>query len=296
MNYDPHSELTDPARPNSELWRLAAGLMMGVLVYYGLNWAIFALVALGAGDEAYMDFMQVVREGETPLAVLVQLYSFGCLGAAVMIVTAHMHNRPARGLLGPLPRAVRDFTRVFVGLALLYAVVTLLPPWTPAHDLELNLPVTAWLMMLPLAIPAVLVQVGSEELLFRGYLQQQLGARFANPLAWIGLPSLLFGALHFAPGVYGENALLIALWAALFGAAAADLTARSGSLGPAIGLHLFNNLGAILVTALPGPMSGLALFVVEHGPQAAELLRRTIPVDFAMLLVSWLTARLALRR
>ena len=296
MNYEPHRDLTDPARPSSELWRLAGGLMMGVLVYYGLNWAIFALVALGAGDEAYITFMQTVREGETPLAVLVQLYSFGCLGAAVMIVTAHMHHRPALGLLGPLPRALRDFTRVFAGLALLYAAVVLLPPWDQAQELKPNLPVMAWLLLLPLSIPAVMIQAGSEELLFRGYIQQQLGARFANPLIWLAGPAILFGALHYAPGQYGDNALLITLWAGAFGLAAADLTARSGSLGPALALHLFNNLGAILVTALPGPMSGLALFVVDQGPQAAEALRRTIPVDFALLGVSWLTARLALRR
>src|SRR6056297_1859064 len=119
MSYEPHSDLTDPARPSSELWRLGAGLVMGMLVYYGLRWGLLALIALGAGDEAYMGFIETVRQGRSPEAVLFQLYSFGCLGAAVMIVTAHLHLRPALGLIGPARRALRDFARVFGGLAAL---------------------------------------------------------------------------------------------------------------------------------------------------------------------------------
>jgi DNA-directed RNA polymerase subunit RPC12/RpoP len=38
----------------------------------------------------------------------------------------------------------------------------------------------------------VLIQTGAEEVLFRGYLQQQLAARFASPIAWMVLPSAIF--------------------------------------------------------------------------------------------------------
>ena len=76
----------------------------------------------------------------------------------------------------------------------------------------------------------------------------------------------------------------------------ADLTARSGSLGPAIAVHFCNNVSAILVVSLPDDLSGLALYLTPFGMQDTDALAAWLPVDFAMMLVFWLAARLAIRR
>ncbi len=55
---------------------------------------------------------------------------------------------------------------------------------------------------------ACLIQTGAEELVFRGYLQQQLAARFASPLIWMVLPALIFGAVHYDPATAGPNVWL----------------------------------------------------------------------------------------
>ena len=47
----------------------------------------------------------------------------------------------------------------------------------------------------------------------------------------MSLPSLLFGLLHYDPLTFGPNALPLAIWSAVFGLAAADLTARAGKTG-----------------------------------------------------------------
>jgi hypothetical protein len=88
-----------------------------------------------------------------------------------------------------------------------YAVMALIP--VPGATLLAETEDTLWASFLPLALVGVLVQTGAEEVLFRGYLQQQLAARFASPLAWMVLPSVIFALLHYQPELMGENAWLM---------------------------------------------------------------------------------------
>ena len=106
----------------------------------------------------------------------------------------------------------------------------------------------------------------------------------------------MFAAGHYAPGITGENAALVATWSCVFGLLAADLTARSGTLGPAIALHFLNNTVALLFISLPETLSGLALYLLPYDMSQTGLLRQWLFVDFAVMMVCWLTARLALRR
>jgi uncharacterized membrane protein len=94
----------------------------------------------------------------------------------------------------------------------------------------------------------------------------------------------------------GELAWVIVLWSALFGLALADLTARAGTLGPAIALHLINNATAILFISMPDSLSGLSLYHSPFDMSDEAMVRAWMPVEFMMILVSWLAARLAIRR
>ena len=76
----------------------------------------------------------------------------------------------------------------------------------------------------------------------------------------------------------------------------ADLTARAGTLGPAIAVHFVNNVTAILIVSMPDNLSGLALYLSPFSLADTEAVRAWLPVDFGFMLVSWLTARLAIRR
>jgi hypothetical protein len=82
----------------------------------------------------------------------------------------------------------------------------------------------------------------------------------------------------------------------MFGVLAADLTARAGTLGPAIALHFFNNIIALLFISLPDSLSSLALYVLPYDMSDTDVLRQWLLVDFAVMIVGWLAARLALRR
>jgi membrane protease YdiL (CAAX protease family) len=122
-----------------------------------------------------------------------------------------------------------------------------------------------------------------------------MAARFRSPVMWMVLPSLLFASLHYQPQMMGDNAFYIVAAAALFGLLAADLTARTGSIGAAWGFHFANNVVAILLVSLDGPLSGLALYTAPISAASVEI-RPLIFLDMGTTVVTWVLIRLAVSR
>ncbi|WP_299949038.1 type II CAAX endopeptidase family protein [uncultured Ruegeria sp.] len=290
--YRSHEHLLSDARRYPDLWRLFAGIALVSVVVVALNAILFAIIANLTTPGSAAGFLT----GASPLALLIVLSSFIFATLGVALSARLFQHRSLASVIGGQSLAIRQFWRVFRALLLLSVAVFALPPYNLGAPLVANLPFARWLLLLPLSIVAVLIQTSAEEVLFRGYLQQSLAARFRSPLIWIGLPSILFAAGHYNPATVGDNALLIAIWALTFGILTADLTARAGTLGPAIALHFFNNFAALLVISLPDSLSGLALYHLPYQASDADALRPWLLVDFALMIVGWLTARLALRR
>lgn len=294
-DYSAHAAFVAPARPAAALWRFVLGLLVAVIAYVALNEMFFQTVYGLAGPAAGALHGRLLQ-GETPLAMYLLLFSFGTMALAVALTVRLVHRRSAISLLGPLALLWPGFRAVSVALLVLGVVLLVLPPWDMGGPLTPNLSPGRWLLLLPLSLVAVLVQVSAEEIVFRGYVQQQLAARFRSPLIWMVLPSALFALGHYLPAEAGENAVPVALWAGVFGLLMADLAARSGSLGPAIAVHFWNNVSAILIVSLPEDLSGLALYLAPFSMDDPAAMRTWLPVDFALMLVSWLAARLAIRR
>lgn len=292
--YPAHILHTKAAEEHSELWRtlLALGAMIAVYIALALlfNQAIFGLTRYRA------TFNEELMSGSTPLAMYVLLASFGLISLSVFAVVRLFHKRDASSVFGPVILAVPQFFRVTGILLVLGLALMILPPYGIGGELVPNMAVGLWALLLPLSLLAVFVQISAEEIFFRGYLQQQLATRFSSPLVWMVLPSALFAIGHYQPEEAGGNAVMITIWAGMFGLLMADLTARAGSIGPAIAVHFVNNVSALLITALPDSLGGLALFHTPFGMEDEAQLRAWLPVDFAMMIVSWLAARLALRR
>ncbi len=226
--------------------------------------------------------------------MLVMLYSFAGLALAAMTAVRLVHGRSAATLFGPDARATwRNFRRVVGPLLVLQFLIASLALTDPM--VQPGLSVAAFLGYLPFSIPGLLIQTGAEELLFRGYLQQQLAARFRSPLIWMGLPSALFAWGHYAPDEFGSDALVLVLWAFVFGCFAADLTARTGNLGAALAFHAANNASAMFFVALDGNLDGLALWSL-HIDFMGDLIAPVVLVtDFLVMFCAWLLTRLILR-
>lgn len=298
--YAAHRAFIRPAWQAAELWRVIAVVVLFEIVF-ALTPQIFTafLPTEAAVDEFY--------EGTTAFGTLTQFFSFGVAGVGFVVLLNLIHRRGFWTLIGPAEAAKRDLIRVAWAVGVWLLVLEFMPPWINTADLAEVRDLGTWAVMIPFALAALLIQVGTEEIFFRGYLQQQLACISNSRWIWMFVPSAMFGALHFWNGNGAAEGTIWAIWAMVLGLACADLTARTGNLGAAIGLHLSNNAFALLVVGVKDwPSSGLALFLYPYEDPAlysygAEYLF-TPWVIFQLLtmlttvVIMWLAARIALQR
>ena len=291
MSYAAYGPVMEEARAKPQIWRLLAGLALAGLTALAISQAaLFGALALGGSE-----LIQGALSGTTPGGLLVILYAMGALAIGAFLAARLLHGRGIASVMGPLPLALHQGLRVLVAIAILQAVLLALLMLGSGQELSRNVPMSRWLIFLPFALLGLLIQTGAEEVFFRGYLQSQLAGRFRHPALWLIPQAALFAAGHYAAGTFGSNALGIALWAGAFGLLAGDLTARSGTLGPAIALHFANNAVVILLISMNGVLSGLSLYTFPFSPSDEAAVAAALPLEFASLIVSWLAARLALR-
>ncbi|MEH6835106.1 type II CAAX endopeptidase family protein [Falsihalocynthiibacter arcticus] len=297
MSYLPLQSFIAPARDTCQIWRTVAGIALTFTIYsMGLStFAPLLREVTATGSDVGTTLLE--QSDVAPAATLVILYSFGLLtlGSAATVII--LHKRSALSLLGDPTHMARQFWRAVKAMLVLNVTLILLPPYGGSGSVEIveNLAPKTWALLFPLSLLGLLVQTSAEEIFFRGYLLQQLAARFSSPLVWMGAPTLVFALGHFDPA-NGVHAWSIVIWAGLFSLAATDLVARTGNLGAAIGLHFVNNAFAMLVVSYPGNMSGLSLFVFTEGPADFGPTSVEILLEYAMMGVSWLAIRLAVRR
>lgn len=289
MQTPAHTTFVAPARAYPQIWRLLAGLGLTLLVYFIWILIVLGAVWLTAGSEALNGWMARMALATTPTSVLLMLSTFVGMAIGPLLAARWLHKRSKRSVFGPFTPMLAHFLLAMgiVASVLALSVILFDPGYAPMPNLEMSL----WLSFLPLALVGVLVQTGAEEILFRGYLQQQLAARFNSPVMWMILPSLLFGALHYDPSGSSDIGWLLVAAATLFGLLAADLTRVTGNIGAAWGFHFANNCFAILIVALDGALSGLSLYTTPFTVTDTEILRPLIFRDMAITVGLWLLLR-----
>ena len=293
MSYEPHESLVAPAREKSDILRLLVGLVATALLYVVMLMLGGSLASIIMGD-AWVQTAAMTPGLTTPTQMLTILASFGFMIGAVCLAVILLHHRHPVTILGGWRPSGAQFLRSMRGLIPYLALIGAFTFF--AEDLQSNLSFSLWLSLLPLTLFFLLIQVSAEELLFRGYLQSQLAARGLHKSIWILLPSVLFGLLHYDPTVMGEAAPWIVIWTIGFGILAADLTARSGTLGPAIAFHFAVNFMAVTLIGFGDYLGGLTLYIYPFSVTETERLMSYLPVDAIGMLLAYLSVRLALRR
>lgn len=295
MAYPHHEPFVAPARAYPQIWRLLVGLVVAVIVYIVVVFAVFLIgwVVSGDGGDS-LTWAQRQLNPDDPDALLLLLATFTGMALGAMAAARVMHKRGAGTLFGRGARVLYDFVvaAAIVGAILGGSVVI----WSFSYDAVPGLPPMVWLGLLPLALLGLLIQTGAEELLFRGYLQQQLAARFASPLVWLILPSIAFGLVHYDAQSAGSSVWIVVGAAALFGLIAADLTAHTGSIGAAWGFHFANNTLAVLVISTQGSLTGLALYTTPYSVSDTDTLSTLVLFDLAMMGTAWFVIRRVLTR
>ncbi|MBE0412006.1 CPBP family intramembrane glutamic endopeptidase [Yoonia sp.] len=302
MSRDPYTAHADFIRPATACTDMRRVLVM-VAGFELAFWFAPVIVGLLLPEPLRNGYV----EGTSAFATLLQFGTFGITALIFVRMLQRVHGRGFWSLIGPPEPAMTSVWRVTLAVGAVLLALEILPPWIAFAELAEVRSLLRWVAFLPLALVVLVIQVTTEEIYFRGYLQQQLAVRSSSRILWMGLPSLIFGLSHYYNGIGPADSTLYVIWATALGLACADLTARSGNLGAAIGLHLANNAFALLLVGIAGwPASGLALFLYpafdpadyDYSLRALATLGGVLEIlsSVAMVFVLWLAARIAIRR
>ncbi|HSF94905.1 MAG TPA: type II CAAX endopeptidase family protein [Thermohalobaculum sp.] len=265
----PLEQFAAPGTLRPGLWRLVVGVAIILLIWVLWTAAVLAAVALvnlASGmsvDDALTAMQAQIGSGE-PLGVILTLLTFAGIWPGTWAALRLMHAQRFATLLSPtgLMRWSEFGTGLLlaVGFWLLTLAFGMALAGAPARS---DLPLGLWLAALsPLAV-LVFFQASGEELIFRGYILQQLASRYRSPMIWAFLPSFLFGLLHYSGGAgLGIGWHYVAV-TTLFGLAAAAMVWRTGSLALAMGMHTGMNMFSLSVVGIDGIIDGTQLFIYD---------------------------------
>lgn len=298
MSHTEQARILESARRRPQIWRLPVLLAVGFIASALLPTVIYIAVGLISRD-----LMAIAPSRDGGLAIgasqgglFILLAGFALLILATVFCARWLHKRRISDLTGPSGEMRAQFVVTFKWVLGLTVAVFLLPWESGDMMIEPKSGFTVWLAWLPLALLGLMVQVSAEELFFRGYLQSQLIATLR--VRWLGIliASVLFGLGHVNATSTGWASAFPVIWATLFGIFAGDLTIRSGTIGPAVALHLVNNAMAMLLIPQDGMLSGFGLYV-RMVPQDQLLADPVVmAAEIGFIFLTWLAARIAIRR
>ena len=251
----PFHQWVDAARPRQQLWRTLLGAVIVVSVWFA--WSMAVLMIAGSSGmisgSAFNSLMYGGGFGFDQIGIYlllgVVMMTFFGLWLGVWVAVLCVHKRKPAGVISTTGRiSRREFAigSVFAGVyvALSAGATTLLgnaPSWS-------GVDLGAWAIGTLCLLPLIFVQSAGEELFFRGYLTQQLAARFNHPLVWGLVPSVAFGLAHVG-NAGGDPQLTIYYVVAtgMIGLILAATVWRTGGLAAAMGFHTVNNLTGFTV-------------------------------------------------
>lgn len=280
-----------PSLAAPAIWRLLAALalMFGGLILLGIGIGA-ATLAFGLREQT----PEMFQGFETPASALFILGSFLIWRPAIWLAIRLFCRRAYRTLFGPEGRVAWPQFLTGVLIAAVIAALSTGVAWALVGTPTLSAVNPAlWVGFAAIALPLIYIQSSAEEMLFRGLILQHMAARFGAFWAWGLLPSVLFGLLHWNPDGYGVAAWIVLLITGLTGLIFALVTAATGNLGLAMGLHFGLNVYALLLVAPNAAFSALAL---SYWPVEDETLLGLLVIDLAALIIACAGAALWYRR
>ena len=253
------------------VWRILLGAVIIVAIYgLGLFGAGFLLNGMAGID--------LTQSSQTTLIVF--LTSFIPIWLGTGAVTRVLFGFSLPHLYGGSGK-IRwsDFRVAFAYIFVIILFLELLvfvATWvmgTPPYTRNDAVSILDWLIYLMPLIILVFLQIGAEEVFFRGYLLRLIYSRKARLVWAVYVPSFLFGLAHLDPITYGFNSMLYVLNTTVTGVILCFITLWRGNIAMAMGIHFAVNIFAILIIGQGDtPIgSGAALWLSTIAPKSAIL-------------------------
>ncbi|MDO4727648.1 MAG: type II CAAX endopeptidase family protein [Bacteroidota bacterium] len=172
-----------------------------------------------------------------------------------------------------------DFKRIFFSFSILFMMqiaVFGISYLNNSSNITWNYnPSQFWILVI-IAILLLPIQIGFEEYIFRGYLQQQIGNYFNNKWLALIISGILFGVVHSANPEVSQIGFKMMIFYIGTGLLLGYITLLDQGLELSIGFHFANNLIAcLLVTTDYSALQTEALFKYVGDIDKTELFTQT---------------------
>jgi len=188
---------------------------------------------------------------EPNFTLFLLLFSFVFVFGGIYFVLRNLHHQSLLSII--TSRASIDWKRVGFSFSIWAAFTigsTAIFYFLHPEDFVLQFQLVPFLVLFAIGLMLFPFQIGSEELIFRGYLMQGFGNLAHNKWFPLLMTSLIFGLLHMAnPEVdkMGYSILIYYIGTGLF---LGVTTLMDEGMELALGFHFANNfVGAVLVTS-----------------------------------------------
>ena len=188
---------------------------------------------------------------EPNFTLFLLLFSFVFVFLGIYFVLRNLHHQSLLSII--TSRASIDWKRVGFSFSLWAGFTigsTAIFYFLHPEDFVLQFQLVPFLVLFAIGLVLFPFQIGSEELIFRGYLMQGFGNLANNKWFPLLMTSLIFGLLHIAnPEVdkMGYSILIYYIGTGLF---LGVITLMDEGMELALGFHFANNfIGAVLVTS-----------------------------------------------
>ena len=253
------------------VWRILVGAVIIVAIYgLGLFGVGFFLNGIAGID--------LTQSSQTTLIVFLASFIPIWLGTGAVtrvlfgFSLPHLYGRSGKIRWSDFRVA---FAYIFV-IVLLLELLIFAATWImgiPLYTRNEAISILDWLIYLMPLIILVFLQIGAEELFFRGYLLRLIYVRKARLFWAVYAPSFLFGLAHLDPITYGFNSVLYVLNTTVTGVILCFITLWRGNIAMAMGIHFAVNIFAILIIGQGDTPIGsvAALWLSTIAPKSATL-------------------------
>ena len=224
---------------------------------------------------------------EPNFTLFLLLFSFVFVFLGIYFVLRNLHHQSLLSII--TSRASIDWKRVGFSFSIWAAFTigsTAIFYFLHPEDFVLQFQLVPFLVLFAIGLMLFPFQIGSEELIFRGYLMQGFGNLAHNKWFPLLMTSLIFGLLHIAnPEVdkMGYSILIYYIGTGLF---LGVTTLMDEGMELALGFHFANNfIGAVLVTSEWSAFQTYAVLKDVSNPSASLDVLLPVFIIFPILLL-----------
>ncbi|MEM9541456.1 MAG: CPBP family glutamic-type intramembrane protease [Cyanobacteria bacterium P01_E01_bin.42] len=229
-------------------WLIIGGLLYGISLFFALVIPIVIQNPFGSDlPDDVVDLQGIVERIPAAIAYFLANIPSLFFFLSLLFVVCVIHRRHFLTLIrGDRSSRWQRFWQGFGLWFVLLSGINFIAYFLDPGSFEINLNPITWCLFVIPAFFVVLLQSGTEELFFRGYLLQGLGLLIQNKTILAVLTGIIFAIPHFLNPEMLRNPLILSLTYLSLGFFLGLLVVKDNGLELALGQHAANNF--VIVT------------------------------------------------